>query len=89
MYTATITSQGQITLPAEARRRVGFKPGDKVVVVPQSGRLHVMKIEGWDDMRGILKKYTKVRRYPTKEELAEGWAADYRRKWLKNAKSPR
>ncbi len=30
MPTATVTSKGQITIPAEVRKALGLKPGDKV-----------------------------------------------------------
>lgn len=81
MYSATITSQGQITLPVAARKKVGFKPGDRVMVVPRSGRLDVMKVEGWESLRGVLSQFKG--RYPTKKQLAEAWTAGYRQKWLK------
>lgn len=28
MYTAKVTSKGQVTLPAEMRRKLGLRPGD-------------------------------------------------------------
>lgn len=33
MPTATVTSKGQITLPAEVRRSLGLKPGSRVAFV--------------------------------------------------------
>lgn len=33
MDTATISANGQITLPSDVRRRLGLGPGDKVVFV--------------------------------------------------------
>ena len=35
---ATLTSKGQITIPAEVRRALGIGPGDKVVVEVSEGR---------------------------------------------------
>ena len=35
----TITSKGQITLPVEARRALGLKPGQKVAVHVEGDRL--------------------------------------------------
>lgn len=32
-YTATVTSKGQLTLPAPLRRQLGIEPGDQVVFV--------------------------------------------------------
>lgn len=34
MYKATVTSKGQITLPAKVRQALGLKPGQKIAFVP-------------------------------------------------------
>ena len=34
--TTTVTSKGQITIPAAVARRLGLKRGDKVVVTPRT-----------------------------------------------------
>ena len=59
MYIATITSQGQVTVPVEARRKVGLKPGDKVIFVPVGGVLEIRREEGLEALRGIFKDYAK------------------------------
>lgn len=41
MTTATITSQGQITIPAEVRRALGLRPGDKLNVDYHTGMKQV------------------------------------------------
>jgi AbrB family looped-hinge helix DNA binding protein len=38
MY-STLTSKGQVTLPARLRRELGFTPGDKVHFAVEDGRL--------------------------------------------------
>ena len=32
MATATLSSKSQLVLPAEVRRKLGFKPGDRLIV---------------------------------------------------------
>ena len=32
-YVATVTSKGQMTLPADVRRRMGIDPGDQVTII--------------------------------------------------------
>ncbi len=39
MELAKITTRGQITIPAEIRRRLGVKDGDKVIFVEENGRI--------------------------------------------------
>jgi AbrB family looped-hinge helix DNA binding protein len=39
----TLSSKNQIVIPREARKALGLKPGDKVLVVVRSGRLLVLK----------------------------------------------
>lgn len=36
-YTATISSKGQITLPAGIRRSLRLRPGDKITIVKRGG----------------------------------------------------
>ena len=42
---ATITSKKQLTLPAELFRKVGFKVGQKVVVMEENGSLKICSSE--------------------------------------------
>lgn len=39
MELAKITSRGQITIPAEIRRKLGVKDGDKVIFIEENGRI--------------------------------------------------
>ncbi len=54
---ATVTSKGQVTLPAEARRRLGMKPGTKLEITIKDNRLEV-KVAGGSirDLKGFLPK---------------------------------
>jgi antitoxin PrlF len=41
--TSTITSKGQVTIPAEVRRQLELKPGDKIVfVVEEAGQVRLV-----------------------------------------------
>ena len=43
MPAATITSKGQVTLPAEIRRKLGLRPGDRVdFVMDSSGEVRLL-----------------------------------------------
>jgi len=39
MELAKITTQGQITIPAEIRKKLGVKDGDKVIFLEENGRI--------------------------------------------------
>lgn len=41
MELAKITARGQITIPAEIRKKLGVKDGDKVVFLEENGRIIV------------------------------------------------
>ena len=57
MSTATVTSKGQITIPADVRQRLGLKAGDPVEFVEADGGFAIMPAA--DDVRalkGLLRK---------------------------------
>ena len=47
--TATMTSKGQVTVPARVRRQLGVSKGDELVFVEEAGRFYVEKasIAAW------------------------------------------
>jgi AbrB family looped-hinge helix DNA binding protein len=53
---ATIGTKGQIVIPAEAREQLGFKEGDKVIVVqaPHGDGIFVLKTEIFEQMIGNM-----------------------------------
>lgn len=56
--TVTVTSKGQVTLPAEARRRLGIRAGTKLeFIVRGDDRMEVVKVGGSvRDLKGALPK---------------------------------
>ena len=81
MAMTTITSKGQITLPAEFRKREGFHPGDKVVVREVHGALLVEPAtSAVDRSAGMLAHLAAGRPPVTIEEMEEaaaaGWAGE-------------
>ena len=55
---ATMTSKGQITLPAEIRQQLGIHPGDRLdFIIHADGRLEVIPVSGTvKDLKGFLPK---------------------------------
>ncbi len=58
MSTATITSKGQITIPAEVRKALGLEAGDRVTFVQiESGRFELVAInQSVRALNGVLHK---------------------------------
>lgn len=56
MAGATVTSKGQVTLPAEARRRLGIRAGTRLeFIVKDDERLEVVRVGGSvRDLKGLL-----------------------------------
>ena len=45
VHVATIMSKNQLTIPAEVARRVGLKPGEKVIVTARKdGRMVIQRV---------------------------------------------
>ncbi len=43
MQSSTLTSKGQVTIPAELRRLQGLKPGDRVAFVVENGQVLLVR----------------------------------------------
>lgn len=54
--TVTVTSKGQVTLPAEARRRLGIRAGTRLeFIIKDDDRLEVVRVGGSArDLKGLL-----------------------------------
>ncbi|MEX0845605.1 MAG: AbrB/MazE/SpoVT family DNA-binding domain-containing protein [Balneolaceae bacterium] len=83
MAKATITSKGQVTIPKKIREKLGLKPGDKLnFEVNEKGNLEVTpKTYSIMDTAGIL--YRPGQKAKTIEEMNEGVAEYFRKKYKK------
>ena len=74
--TATIGTKGQIVIPAEAREDLGFKAGDKVVVIgiKEHGMVGICNLETVEQMFNQMSARLETIRQvidKTKEEVKE------------------
>lgn len=76
--TVTVSSKGQVTLPVEARRRLGIRAGTQLeFIVRGDDRLEVIKVGGSvRDLKGAL---AKPRRRLSLEEMDQAVAEGVRR----------
>ncbi|RMG68051.1 MAG: AbrB/MazE/SpoVT family DNA-binding domain-containing protein [Calditrichaeota bacterium] len=55
MYTSTISSKGQITIPAKIRKQLGLNPNDKVALIFRGNEIILKPIKGTiKDLRGSI-----------------------------------
>lgn len=56
--TITVSSKGQVTLPAAARKRLGLRAGSRLeVIITGDDRLEVIRVGGsLRDLKGLLPK---------------------------------
>jgi antitoxin PrlF len=60
MSTATVTTKGQITIPADVRRRLGLESGDRVEFVEMDGGFAIKPaIDDVRSLKGLLRKPAK------------------------------
>ena len=55
LYTVSITSQGQITIPADIQRVLGLKKKTKATIFIDEGRLIIEPVKDFLELRGSLK----------------------------------
>ena len=78
MSSTRITSKGQITIPAEFRKRKGFHPGDKVSVRAHGGQLILEPVDrSVERLHGILAHLWVGKPPVTIEEMEEAAAAGW------------
>jgi AbrB family looped-hinge helix DNA binding protein len=56
MPIATVSSKGQITLPAQARRALGIKTHDRVLILVQNDAIMVRPAPDFFELAGFLGK---------------------------------
>lgn len=59
VYTVSITSQGQISIPAKFRRELGLNNGKKALISRDGERLVVEPIQDLFSLKGVLKHKAK------------------------------
>ncbi|KKS84992.1 MAG: hypothetical protein UV59_C0012G0085 [Candidatus Gottesmanbacteria bacterium GW2011_GWA1_43_11] len=87
----TITSQGQITVPAKFRRQLGLKKNQKVLASVQDNKLIIEPAVDLLSLYGSLSHLAKKNKGKPIDEIiqmeeegvAEAVADDYRKKFLK------
>jgi len=70
IYTVSVTSQGQISIPAKLRRQLGLEKTKKVLIFSQDGKLIAEPVKDLLELKGSLK--TKIKASPRQIREAFG-----------------
>lgn len=60
VYTVTITSQGQISIPAKLRRKLGLEKNRKAIVTEEEGKIVIEPVKDLLELKGSLKTNMKA-----------------------------
>jgi AbrB family looped-hinge helix DNA binding protein len=87
MTTATtkLSTKGQLVIPAEVRKRLGWKKDDEIQVqLAEGGRLVLLKVQhkkaGWEALGGSLKAGRSLTKWLEEERAAERAREDRKRR---------
>lgn len=76
-YIVSITSQGQISIPANIRRELGFTKNNKAIVSVEKGKLTIEPVKDLLELGGSLKHARRVKTSPREiREAFEQYLAD-------------
>ncbi|OGH10448.1 MAG: hypothetical protein A2857_00030 [Candidatus Levybacteria bacterium RIFCSPHIGHO2_01_FULL_36_15] len=59
-YTVSITSQGQINIPAKIRQELGFSKRKKALVSVENGKMVIEPVKDFIELRGSIKTNKKA-----------------------------
>jgi len=83
-YTVSITSQGQISIPAKLRRKLGFSKAGKAIVSIENGKVLLEPVIDFLELEGSLKTKKKPLSNQDLHDLfAKSVAKDYARELKK------
>lgn len=72
--TVSITSQGQISIPAKMRRELGFSKTNKAVVYAEGGKIVIEPVKDLLSLRGSLKSKVKASAAEVRQAFEEDLA---------------
>lgn len=78
METITVTTKGQITIPASLRRELQISEGTKLIVTREGEALKIIPVPKLSQLAGVDKEIFKGRK-PSKEleEMRKEWTQEF------------
>lgn len=73
-YTVTITSQGQISIPAKIRRELGFDKTNKAILTIEDNKLTMTPVRDAEELMGVFKSKKRIAWPKIRKSLDNAWA---------------
>ena len=79
--TVTVTSKGQVTLPAKIRKRLKIEIGEKLIVIQEKNAVKLIPVPKLSQLAGIDEELFK-RRKPSKEleAMRKEWTQEFEKR---------
>ena len=86
--TVTVSSKGQIALPAEIRKKAGISEGEQLLVIQDGGRIMLEKLtliseKEKNKFRKLIKNETFQLMLVSEKSLSKDWENEYDVRWDK------
>lgn len=76
----TLTSKGQVTIPADIRKQLGLEAGDQVEFIKDDGKFYIVRKENRIEAAfGLFKAKKSVTLEEMDKAIEEGWTERARR----------
>lgn len=79
MLITTVTSKGQATIPSSIRKKLGLKPGERVIFEEEGDKVVVRKIPHLLDLMGSIKTTKKYNQKAINKAIGKMLAARHQR----------
>lgn len=86
-FIVTITSQGQISIPAKLRRKLGLDKHKKAIVREEDGELVVKPVKDFMELGGSLSEYAKGKKPLSNKQLHEAFAQAMAEDFIKSPRN--
>lgn len=80
-HTVTVTSKGQLTLPARVREALGIRRGTRLKVEVEDGEILLRPVRRLSELRGMAKQaFAKSDALSELKALRESWDREFKRR---------
>jgi len=74
-YYAAITSQGQVSIPAQIRKKYGFSKNGKVVITENNNGVYIKPVLDIESLKGSFQTHKKISQTEIRSALDKAWSS--------------